>query len=54
VLLDRVVPEALGGAARRYVTDVSRVYELTASLAIVVDRSEINRTNRLAAPPRPF
>jgi len=54
VLLDRVVPEALGGVAKRCATDAGRVYELTASLAAVVDQPEINRMNRLAAQPRPF
>ena len=47
VLLDRVVPEALGGTATRYFTDVSYVYELTAPMATVVDENEMNRTGRL-------
>jgi two-component sensor histidine kinase len=54
VLLDRVVPEALGGTSKRYLTEASRVYELTASLAVVVDQPEINRANKLAARPRMF
>ena len=48
VLLDRVVPEALGGTAKRYFTDQSYVYELQASLATVVDQSELDRTSRLS------
>ncbi len=52
VLLDRVVPEALGGTATRYFTDVSYVYELTAPMATVVDENEMNRTGRLGALPR--
>jgi two-component sensor histidine kinase len=50
VLLDRVVPEALGGVARRYFVDTTYVYELTAPLAIVVDQAEIDRTTRLSRP----
>jgi len=50
VLLDRVVPEALGGIARRYFADTTYVYELTAPLAIVVDQAEIDRTTRLSRP----
>lgn len=52
VLLDRVVPEALGGTARRYFTDSNYVYELQASLATVVDQSELDRTSRLAIQPK--
>jgi two-component sensor histidine kinase len=50
VLLDRVVPEALGGVARRYFVDTTYVYELTAPLAIVIDQAEIDRTTRLSRP----
>ncbi len=50
VLLDRVAPEALGGAARRYFTDVSYVYELTAPMATVIDMTEQQRTERLSLP----
>jgi two-component sensor histidine kinase len=50
VLLDRVAPEALGGSSRRHFTDVSYVYELTAPMATVVDLTELQRTERLAAP----
>ena len=51
-LLDRVVPEALGGTAKRYFTDVSYVYELNAPMATVVDENEMNRTGRLGALPK--
>ena len=50
VLLDRVAPEALGGTSKRYFTDVSYVYELTAPMATVVDETEMDRTERLGAP----
>jgi two-component sensor histidine kinase len=50
VLLDRVAPEALGGTSKRYFTDVSYVYELTAPMATVIDENEMGRTGRLAAP----
>ena len=50
VLLDRVAPEALGGTSQRYFTDVSYVYELSAPMATVVDLTEQERTERLAAP----
>jgi two-component sensor histidine kinase len=52
VLLDRVAPEALGGTSKRYFTDVSYVYELTAPMATVVDETEMDRTERLGAPPK--
>ncbi len=53
VLLDRVVPEALGGTSKRYFSDVSYVYELSAPMATVVDENEMGRTGRLGAmPPR--
>jgi len=48
VLLDRVAPEALGGTSKRYFTDVSYVYELTAPMATVVDENEINRTGHIS------
>ncbi|NVN88016.1 MAG: CHASE domain-containing protein [Rhodopseudomonas sp.] len=51
ILLDRVAPEALGGASKRYFTDVSYVYELTAPMETVVDLTERDRTDRLSAPP---
>jgi two-component sensor histidine kinase len=53
ILLDRVAPEALGGAAKRYFTDVSYVYELTAPMVTVVDMTERDRTEQLSAPVRP-
>jgi two-component sensor histidine kinase len=53
ILLDRVAPEALGGVSKRYFTDVSYVYELTAPMATVVDMMERDRTEHLSAPPRP-
>ena len=53
ILLDRVAPEALGGTAKRYFTDVSYVYELTAPMDTVVDMTERDRTEQLSAPVRP-
>jgi two-component sensor histidine kinase len=52
ILLDRVAPEALGGTAKRYFTEVSYVYELTAPMETVVDMTERDRTEALAAPVR--
>jgi two-component sensor histidine kinase len=52
ILLDRVAPEALGGTAKRYFTEVSYVYELTAPMQTVVDMTERDRTEALAAPVR--
>jgi two-component sensor histidine kinase len=52
ILLDRVAPEALGGTAKRYFTDVSYVYELTAPMETVVDMTERDRTERFSAPVR--
>ena len=52
ILLDRVAPEALGGTARRYFTEVSYVYELTAPMETVVDMNERDRTDQIAAPVR--
>jgi two-component sensor histidine kinase len=52
ILLDRVAPEALGGTAKRYFTDVSYVYELTAPMVIVVDMTERDRTEQISAPAR--
>jgi hypothetical protein len=46
ILLDRVAPEALGGASKRYFTETSYVYELTAPMATVVDMTERDRTER--------
>ena len=50
VLLDRVAPEALGGTAKRYFTEVSYVYELTAPMDTVIDMTERDRTDALAKP----
>ncbi|WP_426439626.1 CHASE domain-containing protein [Bradyrhizobium genosp. P] len=52
ILLDRVAPEALGGTAKRYFTDVSYVYELTAPMDTVVDMTERDRTEQFSAPVR--
>lgn len=54
VLLDRVAPEALGGVAKRYFTDVSYVYELTAPLDTVIDLTERSRTEKFAEPVKPI
>jgi len=53
ILLDRVAPEALGGTSKRYFTDLSYVYELTAPMATVVDMTERDRTEQFSAPVRP-
>jgi two-component sensor histidine kinase len=50
ILLERVAPEALGGSSKRYFTDVSYVYELTAPMETVIDLTERDRTEQLAAP----
>jgi len=52
ILLDRVAPEALGGVSKRYFTDVSYVYELTAPMQTVVDMTERDRAEQLLASPR--
>ena len=55
ILLDRVAPEALGGTSKRYFTDVSYVYELTAPMETVIDMTERDRTEQLSAPlKRPY
>jgi two-component sensor histidine kinase len=54
ILLDRVAPEALGGTSKRYFTEVSYVYELTAPMETVVDMNERDRTEQLSAPVRPL
>lgn len=51
-LLDRVAPEALGGTAKRYFTDVSYVYELTAPMETVIDQAELDRMVRVSSPNR--
>ncbi|WP_024507677.1 HWE histidine kinase domain-containing protein [Bradyrhizobium sp. ARR65] len=53
ILLDRVAPEALGGTSKRYFTDVSYVYELTAPMVTVIDMVERDRTEQFSAPVRP-
>ncbi|WP_407176953.1 HWE histidine kinase domain-containing protein [Bradyrhizobium sp. STM 3562] len=53
ILLDRVAPEALGGTSKRYFTDVSYVYELTAPMVTVIDMIERDRTEQFSAPVRP-
>ncbi|MGJ4940257.1 HWE histidine kinase domain-containing protein [Bradyrhizobium sp. HKCCYLS1011] len=53
ILLDRVAPEALGGTSKRYFTEASYVYELTAPMMTVVDMSERDRTEKFSAPVRP-
>jgi len=52
ILLDRVAPEALGGTSKRYFTDISYVYELTAPMETVIDMHERDRTEQLSAPVR--
>jgi two-component sensor histidine kinase len=52
ILLDRVAPEALGGTTKRYFTEVSYVYELTAPMDTVVDMTERDRTGQIVAPVR--
>jgi len=53
ILLDRVAPEALGGISKRYFTDVSYVYELTAPMETVIDMTERDRTEQFSAPLKP-
>jgi two-component sensor histidine kinase len=53
ILLDRVAPEALGGTSKRYFTEASYVYELTAPVETVVDMTERDRTEQFSAPVRP-
>ena len=52
ILLDRVAPEALGGTSKRYFTEGSYVYELTAPMVTVIDMSERDRTEKFSAPVR--
>jgi two-component sensor histidine kinase len=53
ILLDRVVPEALGGTSKRYFTEASYVFEISAPMRTVVDKTEMDRTGRLTGllPP---
>lgn len=53
ILLDRVAPEALGGVSKRYFTDASYIYELTAPMETVADITERDRTGQFLAPARP-
>ncbi|MBR0717854.1 HWE histidine kinase domain-containing protein [Bradyrhizobium liaoningense] len=53
ILLDRVAPEALGGTAKRYFTEASYVYELTAPMETVIDMTERDRTEKFSQPVRP-
>jgi two-component sensor histidine kinase len=48
ILLDRVAPEALGGTSKRYFTDASYVFEISAPMRTVVDKTEMDRTSRLS------
>jgi two-component sensor histidine kinase len=48
ILLDRVAPEALGGTSRRYFTETSYVFEISAPMRTVVDKTEMDRTGRLS------
>jgi two-component sensor histidine kinase len=52
ILLERVAPEALGGTSKRYFTDVSYVYELTAPMETVIDMTERDRTEQLSVLPK--
>jgi len=52
ILLDRVAPEALGGISKRYFTDVSYVYELSAPMETVIDMTERDRTEQFSKPPK--
>ncbi|CCD86797.1 putative signal transduction histidine kinase with Chase domain [Bradyrhizobium sp. ORS 285] len=53
ILLDRVAPEALGGTSKRFFTEGSYVYELTAPMETVIDMTERDRTEQFSAPVRP-
>ncbi len=48
ILLDRVAPEALGGTSKRYFTDASYVFEISAPMRTVVDKTEMDRTGKLS------
>ncbi|MDQ8727035.1 HWE histidine kinase domain-containing protein [Bradyrhizobium sp. LHD-71] len=54
ILLDRVAPEALGGTSKRYFTDASYVFEISAPMRTVLDKTEMDRTGRLSGllPPK--
>jgi len=53
ILLDRVAPEALGGTSRRFFTEASYVYELSAPMETVIDMTERDRTEQFSAPVHP-
>ncbi|NPV25349.1 HWE histidine kinase domain-containing protein [Bradyrhizobium aeschynomenes] len=53
ILLDRVAPEALGGTSKRFFTEASYVYELTAPMDTVIDMTERDRTEQFSAPVHP-
>ncbi|XUM24203.1 CHASE domain-containing protein [Bradyrhizobium oligotrophicum S58] len=53
ILLDRVAPEALGGSSKRFFTEASYVYELTAPMETVIDMTERDRTEQFSAPVHP-
>lgn len=48
ILLDRVAPEALGGTSKRYFTDASYVFEISAPMRTVVDKTEMDRTGKVS------
>lgn len=50
ILLDRVAPEALGGTSKRFFTEASYVYELSAPMETVIDMTERDRTEQFSAP----
>jgi hypothetical protein len=43
----------LGGTSKRYFTETSYIYELTAPMMTVVDMTERDRTEKFSAPVRP-
>ncbi|MGJ4915712.1 CHASE domain-containing protein [Bradyrhizobium sp. HKCCYLRH2060] len=53
ILLDRVAPEALGGTSKRFFTEASYVYELSAPMETVIDMTERDRTEQFSAPLHP-
>ncbi|BAM92549.1 putative signal transduction histidine kinase with chase domain [Bradyrhizobium oligotrophicum S58] len=53
ILLDRVAPEALGGTSKRFFTEASYVYELSAPMETVIDMTERDRTEQFSAPVHP-
>ncbi|MGJ4908422.1 CHASE domain-containing protein [Bradyrhizobium sp. HKCCYLS2033] len=53
ILLDRVAPEALGGTSKRFFTEASYIYELSAPMETVIDMTERDRTEQFSAPLHP-